>query len=155
MFCLVISVDAKDHQHIRDSLICRIFVTYYRDKTGTYCGLSLAPFFLEHLPQLEVLHLDGVDNVVVGGLAVAQQVRFRQGRIGARALFLQVKKATWVGGFFTEMADNVVVGYLAVAQQIRFRQGRIGALALFSPGKEGYLGGGGGCLHLDSVGSVP
>jgi hypothetical protein len=35
---------------------------------------------------------------VVGGLAVAQQVRFRQGRIGALALFLQVKKATWRGG---------------------------------------------------------
>ncbi len=78
----------------------QFFLPYYRDKTGTYCGLSLAPFFLEHLPQLEVLHLDGVDNVVVGGLAVAQQVRFRQGRIGA--------------------------------------------LTLFSPGKEGYLGQGGG-----------
>jgi hypothetical protein len=42
-------------------------------------------------------------------------------------------------------------GGLAVAQQVRFIQGRIGALALFSPGKEGYLEGGGG-LHINRRG---
>jgi hypothetical protein len=59
--------------------------------------------------------------------------------------FLQVKKAGREGGLHLDWGDNVVVvGGLAVVQQIRFRQGRKGALALFSPGKEGYLGRGGG-----------
>ena len=58
-------------------------IPLWRDQTGTYCGLSLAPFFVEQLPQLEVLHLDGVDNVVVGGLAVAHQMRAKQGEFSS------------------------------------------------------------------------
>ncbi len=42
--------------------------------------------------------MDGVDNVVVGGLAVAKQIRVRQGRIGALALFSPGKEGYLGGG---------------------------------------------------------
>jgi hypothetical protein len=61
-----------------------------RDQTGTYCGLSLAPFFVEQLPRLEVLHLDGVTNVVVGGLAIAQQLSAKQGKYSVQQSQMEV-----------------------------------------------------------------
>lgn len=48
----------------------RVLVLSLRDSHGSYSGLSLSPFFIRHLPHLQNLHLDGVDNAVVGGLAV-------------------------------------------------------------------------------------
>jgi hypothetical protein len=81
---------------------------------------------------------------VVGGLAVAQQVRFRQGTIGALALFLNVKKATWrEGGYSLRRHGQFSGGGLSVTQHVRFRQGRIGALALFLQVKKATWRGGG------------
>jgi len=48
----------------------RVLVVSLRDSHGSYSGLALSPFFIRHLPHLQNLHMDGVDNAVVGGLAV-------------------------------------------------------------------------------------
>ena len=41
-----------------------------RDSAGRYGGLTLAPFFIRFLHEIEILHMDGVDNAIVAGLAL-------------------------------------------------------------------------------------
>ena len=73
----------KDFISIQDSLtlptsghlqpLCstlQVLSVSLRDSAGRYGGLTLAPFFIRFLPQLEILHMDGVDNAIVAGLAL-------------------------------------------------------------------------------------
>eukprot|EP00092_Neocalanus_flemingeri_P016769 GFUD01018137.1.p1 GENE.GFUD01018137.1~~GFUD01018137.1.p1 ORF type:complete len:556 (-),score=107.62 GFUD01018137.1:36-1703(-) len=48
----------------------QILVVSLRDSAGRYSGLTLAPFFIRFLPAIQILHMDGVDNAIVGGLAL-------------------------------------------------------------------------------------
>ena len=73
----------KDSVSIQDSLtlptsddlqpLCstlQVLSVSLRDSAGRYGGLTLAPFFIRFLPQIEILHMDGVDNAIVAGLAL-------------------------------------------------------------------------------------
>jgi len=82
VYCDPVPLNGKTNISIRESLdvpssdlssLCsslRVLVLSLRDVHGSYSGLSLSPFFIHHLPHLQNLHMNGVDNAVVGGLAV-------------------------------------------------------------------------------------
>ena len=58
----------EDLQPLCSSL--QVLSVSLRDSSGRYGGLTLAPFFIRFLPKIEILHMDGVDNAIVGGLAL-------------------------------------------------------------------------------------